>query len=348
MVQAGSNAQLYEAMYLAANRMGERQGRKALIVVTDWSDLGTRVGLDNVLQAAEESSTILYPVLLSEPRTPEPGGAGEKLIQAIVRKLAQDTGGRNLEVDEDHTLEGVLEQIRRELRAQYLLGYTPSSPAGGDAYRRIEATVKDAGLRVRARTGYGSGSDPGQAAEAIPTFAVTGTDRWPFRMDVLARERGVFAVAGRFAGPGCLPGGAGPLCGSGQLSGRPSRGAPFHRHSASRWRLALHRAAWPGTRVGSDARVLGAGRAPPGGIRADPRLGGPRGSQPDLEAANLEPDAGASVVRLRAAAGDDTNCRLSRAPGAAMRQRIPLSRYAHRDYPGGLHSAGPERTGGAL
>jgi len=179
VIQTGRNAQLYEATYLAARHMQERKGRKALIVVSDWSDLGTRLGLESVLEAAEESSTILYPVRLSDLRTMAQGGPSEAATNALLRKLAEDTGGRNLEVDADHPLEALLEQIRQELHAQYLLGYTPLGTAGAHAYRRIEVAVHAAGLQVRARAGYDTGTKPGQAAEGTATFSATGTAEAP-------------------------------------------------------------------------------------------------------------------------------------------------------------------------
>jgi Ca-activated chloride channel family protein len=175
VIQTGRNAQLYEAIYLAAHHMQERTGRKALIVVSDWSDLGTHLGLENVLEAAEESSTILYPVRLSEHVTIALARQSEAATNAMLRKLAEDTGGRNLDVDADHPLEALLEQIRQELRAQYLLGYTPLGTASANAYRRIEVAVDTAGLEVRARAGYDSGTKPGQAAEPTARFSATGT-----------------------------------------------------------------------------------------------------------------------------------------------------------------------------
>ena len=179
VIQTGRNAQLYEAICLAARHMQERKGRKALIVVSDWSDLGTRLGLESVLEAAQESSTILYPVRLSESVTIAPAGLTEATTDAMLRKLAEDTGGQNLEVDADHPLEALLEQIRRELRAQYLLGYTPLGTAGANAYRRIEVTLHSAGLRVRARAGYDSGTKPRQAAGETAAFSTTGTGAAP-------------------------------------------------------------------------------------------------------------------------------------------------------------------------
>ncbi|MGA9623747.1 MAG: VWA domain-containing protein, partial [Bryobacteraceae bacterium] len=175
VIQTGRNAELYEATCLAAHHMQDRKGRKALIVVSDWSDLGTRLGLESVLEAAEESSTILYPVRLTEHVTIAWAGRREAATDDMLRKLAEETGGRNLDVDADHPLEALLEQIRQELRAQYLLGYTPLGTARANAYRRIEVAVDTAGLEVRARAGYDSGTKPAQAAEQTARFSTTGT-----------------------------------------------------------------------------------------------------------------------------------------------------------------------------
>jgi hypothetical protein len=46
--------------------------------------------------------------------------------------------------------------IARELREQYLIGYTPTRPIvpGADEWRAIAVTVNRPGVRVRARDGY--------------------------------------------------------------------------------------------------------------------------------------------------------------------------------------------------
>ena len=54
--------------------------------------------------------------------------------------------------------------IARELRSQYLLGYVPArAPASTTEWRAIDVKVNRAGVRVRARDGYFTGSGPADA-----------------------------------------------------------------------------------------------------------------------------------------------------------------------------------------
>lgn len=110
---------LYDAVYQAARSLQNRPGRRAIIVVTDWQDTASRAGLEAVLQAARESDSAIYPIrctynsTLIARRKP---ASDEERIKAVMRKAADDTGGRALEVNADHSLSSRLEQVRLELR----------------------------------------------------------------------------------------------------------------------------------------------------------------------------------------------------------------------------------------
>ena len=66
------------------------------------------------------------------------------------------TGGRSFNTKNERDLSGTLQTIARELRFQYLLGYSPSRPlaAGANEWRSSAIKVKRPGLRVRGRDGY--------------------------------------------------------------------------------------------------------------------------------------------------------------------------------------------------
>jgi Ca-activated chloride channel family protein len=87
---------------------------------------------------------MIYPIALGRSRPP------------VFVELASLTGGRSFELRDIRQLSDVLRQIARELRYQYLLGYTPSHPAEPHRpeWRSITVSVKAPNARVRARDGY--------------------------------------------------------------------------------------------------------------------------------------------------------------------------------------------------
>jgi VWFA-related protein len=61
-IRAGGTA-LYDAIYLAANEVEAKQtGRKALVVLTDGVDVGSKEGLSEAIEAAQRADTIVYAV----------------------------------------------------------------------------------------------------------------------------------------------------------------------------------------------------------------------------------------------------------------------------------------------
>ena len=72
----------------------------------------------------------------------------------LFAELASVTGGRSFHAVEPRDLDATLSSIARELRLQYLLGYTPSAAEGRRGWRSIRVTVTRPDARVRARDGY--------------------------------------------------------------------------------------------------------------------------------------------------------------------------------------------------
>jgi VWFA-related protein len=71
-----------------------------------------------------------------------------------LKKLSDDTGGSVLEVNRAKDTSAAFQQIARELRTQYLLGYTPTNTKHDGSYRKIRVQVRNGDYRVQARRGY--------------------------------------------------------------------------------------------------------------------------------------------------------------------------------------------------
>jgi len=71
-----------------------------------------------------------------------------------MKKLASETGGRVIEVGNKYDkLKDAFEQISRELRSQYNVGYTPSNSTQDGTFRKIELRSKQ-GYKIQTRSGY--------------------------------------------------------------------------------------------------------------------------------------------------------------------------------------------------
>ena len=74
--------ELYDAVFLASNElMKKQQGRKALIVLSDGVDRGSKTYLESAIESAQRADTIVYSIYFADSRREEgpgerPGGMG--------------------------------------------------------------------------------------------------------------------------------------------------------------------------------------------------------------------------------------------------------------------------------
>ena len=133
--------------------MRKQSGRKALIVLSDGVDRGSRQTLGEAVEAVQRSDALLYSILFEDPKHGGRGRGWDKGLH-VMRSLAGDTGGRCFDVTGRMPLEKAFSIIEEDLRSQYSLGYTPDAARTGRGYRKIRLTVKGKGLSVRTRKGY--------------------------------------------------------------------------------------------------------------------------------------------------------------------------------------------------
>ncbi|MBI3404860.1 MAG: VWA domain-containing protein [Acidobacteria bacterium] len=147
----GGGTNLYDAVYLACReQLARESGRKAIILLTDAEDTGSKVKLQEALETAQRTDTVIH-VLLIGVR----GGFGFGGSNAsVAKKMADETGGRMIEVNNNRDLEKAFDQISEELRSQYTLGYYPANPARDGAFRKIKVEMKSKDLKVLTRKGY--------------------------------------------------------------------------------------------------------------------------------------------------------------------------------------------------
>jgi VWFA-related protein len=143
---------LYDAVYLAANeKLASEVGRKTIVLITDGEDQGSKMKLEQAVEAAQKADVIIYGILFYDRGFYGPFGySGDSAL----KKMAEETGGRVFRVTHGKELSTAFEEISQELRSQYSLGYTPGNTRRDGRFRRLRIkTVRD-DLRVQARKGY--------------------------------------------------------------------------------------------------------------------------------------------------------------------------------------------------
>jgi Ca-activated chloride channel family protein len=154
-VHPGSATALYDAVYLGAQALETRKGRKVLVVITDGGDTVSQVDYKEAVRSAQEAEAIVYSIIVVpiEASAGRDTGGEHALIQ-----ISEDTGGKFFYAASVPQLDDAFRKISDELRTQYLLAYYPSQRLSDSNFRRIEVKVvgspSDAPFTVRHRTGY--------------------------------------------------------------------------------------------------------------------------------------------------------------------------------------------------
>jgi VWFA-related protein len=138
----------YDAVYLAcAEKLGTEAGRKALVIITDADDQGSKVRLEEAIEAAQRADTVVHVLLVHDP------GYGWR--PDVAKKLSDETGGRTIEVSSEKKLEQAFDQISEELRSQYQIGfYYPSNKLKDGGFRKLKVEMANKDYKVLARRGF--------------------------------------------------------------------------------------------------------------------------------------------------------------------------------------------------
>ncbi len=144
---------LYDAVYLASHdEFSHEVGRKAMILLTDGEDEGSRLKIKDAIEAAQKADAICYVLLIADRGF---YGFGGYHGDFEMKKLTQETGGRVIEVgNKIEKLRQAFDQISQELRSQYNAGYVPTNTARDGSFRKVEIKPKQGDYKIQARSGY--------------------------------------------------------------------------------------------------------------------------------------------------------------------------------------------------
>jgi VWFA-related protein len=130
------------------------RSRRAILLLSDGDDHSSRVRLYQAVEYAVRHNTVVYAIGIRDKDLDD----GE-MRKDFLNDLSEQTGGRAFFPKRPADLPAAFAQIEQELRAQYLITYTPTNRARDGSYRRLQIDITDPqlkkqNLRLSYRQGY--------------------------------------------------------------------------------------------------------------------------------------------------------------------------------------------------
>jgi Ca-activated chloride channel homolog len=164
-------AHLYDALRVSTQRYLQGEvGRKAVVVVALSGDARSESTLQDALEVLLQNDVIAYVLQIYDGSKHDRCDvrhvfAKDAQGESLLKKIAEATGGRMLEVRGIDKLEDALDEISDELHHQYSLGYYPENKNWDGKFRKIQISTGEKGYKVYARKGYYANPPTANAAE---------------------------------------------------------------------------------------------------------------------------------------------------------------------------------------
>lgn len=166
-VEAGGGTALNDALYLGAKRLEGHLGRKVLVLLSDGIDVESVLPMEQVRAIARRNEVVLFWLRLRREGETDETGAGPQYFSAWrdaaghqkerdqLRQAVLESGGRIEPLDRIDQVPAKLALILRELRDQYVLGYSPTVHTGSGSRHKVEVRLRNgSGIKVRTQEGY--------------------------------------------------------------------------------------------------------------------------------------------------------------------------------------------------
>jgi Ca-activated chloride channel homolog len=162
----GTHTALYDAVWQVCDeKMRTTQGRRVIVIITDGEDTYSRARLDEAIDIANRTETIIFAVSTKAGFLGTVPGVGAGTVKDDVDKklerLARETGGEVFFTGDILDLEKAFTRISKELRSQYILTYKPANDRYDGTERNIEVRLnkQNDGYKIRAKKSYRAVND---------------------------------------------------------------------------------------------------------------------------------------------------------------------------------------------
>jgi Ca-activated chloride channel family protein len=159
---AGNSTSMLDAVYVAADYTGEAKNRRrAMVIVTDGLDRENYYKFDEVVKRVQKRDVQIYLIGFTQDIEDSSGGLFTKSpkgkAEALLTKLAAETGGRAFFPKSLSEVETIAQQISTDLRTQYAIGYYSTNGKRDGSFRSVKVKITTADKRrlvARTRSGY--------------------------------------------------------------------------------------------------------------------------------------------------------------------------------------------------
>jgi Ca-activated chloride channel homolog len=153
---ADGSTKMFDCVDAAVAALEKRaEHRRAIVLLSDGGDSGSRVSRDKALNRALAAGVTVYTIDVKPSGGQNAQAKQEQIIaQATLRTFADKSGGRFFPLAGGADLDSAFGEIVDELGHQYTLGYYPSNQRRDGKFRRIGVTTSQQGVALRARPGY--------------------------------------------------------------------------------------------------------------------------------------------------------------------------------------------------
>jgi VWFA-related protein len=147
-LEAGGATALYDSIVFATTQFDDVPGRRAVVLLTDGVDYGSRFGPRRSIEQAQAAGAPVYVVSLAGLWNERGGTPRNNDLEGITGQ----TGGRIFYISDLTQLDSAYAEINAELRSQYVLAYSTERPRSPEELAKLEVKVEAPGRRLDART----------------------------------------------------------------------------------------------------------------------------------------------------------------------------------------------------
>jgi Ca-activated chloride channel family protein len=135
----GSTA-IWDAVWATATDMLSQtpeRTRRAIILLSDGADSTSRLKKEAAIEAVVGVNAVVYAI----------GIGDDEFDESALKKLSERTGGHAFIPEDEIDLNAAFGQIQQELRAQYLISYSPTNKARDNTFRQLRIDLVNPELR---------------------------------------------------------------------------------------------------------------------------------------------------------------------------------------------------------
>ena len=166
-IDARGSTALYDAIIGSIDHLKKgHKDKKVLLVVTDGEDNVSRNSLEKTIREIQKSNVVIYSIGLFSDEDKK----NRKKAMRALKDIAASSGGVAFFPENVDDVHNICDQVARDIRNQYTLGYYPTNAKKDGTFRTVQVDVIPphgrGKLTARTRNGYFAPGAPGQAASS--------------------------------------------------------------------------------------------------------------------------------------------------------------------------------------